>query len=205
MLNRMYEYMCGTLVSVKPLYIVLDVQGIGYQIQVANPFRFTSLLDQEVMIYIHQAVREDAITLYGFKEEQEKELFMKLLNVSGIGPKSALNIVAHTNINEFAFAIENEDEKYLTKFPGVGKKTARQMILDLKGKLNEWLTIPQTTTTQTTESNVQHKEIYEEAIEALKALGYTSRELNQIAQQLRKEQGATTDDLVKKGLQLLMR
>lgn len=201
----MFAYIKGELQSINDDHIVVETANIGYEIVCPNPYDFTKNINELVKVYTYFYVREDLQMLYGFKEEQEKELFMKLLNVSGIGPKSALNIVAHTNINEFAFAIENEDEKYLTKFPGVGKKTARQMILDLKGKLNEWLTIPQTTTTQTTESNVQHKEIYEEAIEALKALGYTSRELNQIAQQLRKEQGATTDDLVKKGLQLLMR
>lgn len=133
--NKMYEYIKGIVTFVSPAYIVLENSGIGYQLFIANPFRFSSKLNAEATIYVHQAVREDAITLYGFKDYTEKQLYLKLLSVSGIGPKSGLAILANDDHQGLVQAIENEDAAYLTKFPGVGKKTASQIVLDLKGKL----------------------------------------------------------------------
>src|SRR5690625_4345233 len=108
------------------------------------------------------------MTLYGFKTEDEKYLFTKLISVSGIGPKSAISILGTVDVNEFISAVEAENEKYLTQFPGVGKKTARQIILDLKGKLTGLLTIENTGLfDQSTDSTVIN-----EAEEAFLALGY---------------------------------
>ena len=126
----MYEYFDGLVTSVTPYYIVVEIQGIGYQVYVANPFRYHA--DSKKKLYIYQAVRENAITLYGFWNLAEKNLFLKLLNVSGIGPKSALAILANDNHLGLVEAINGENITYLTKFPGVGKKTAQQIILDLK-------------------------------------------------------------------------
>src|SRR5690625_5538807 len=94
--------------------------------------------------------------LYGFKDEDEKFLFTKLISVSGIGPKSAIGILGNAQVNEFIAAVEREDEKYLTQFPGVGKKTARQIILDLKGKLADHLSLaPEATTVTQAESTMR--------------------------------------------------
>ncbi|APZ48887.1 Holliday junction branch migration protein RuvA [Jeotgalibaca sp. PTS2502] len=201
----MYEYMCGTLVSVKPLYIVLDVQGIGYQIQVANPFRFTSLLDQEVMVYIHQAVREDAITLYGFKEEYEKQLYLKLISVSGIGPKSGLSILANEDHTGLVQAIETEHVTYLTKFPGVGKKTASQIILDLKGKLDDVLVEVGQLPIIPVEETTLNKQHLSEAMEALVGLGYSAREVNKIKPKLEEADAKDTEELLRMAFKLLLK
>src|SRR5690554_4973710 len=91
----MYEYIKGILTYVSPAYVVVENQGMGYQIHSANPYRFSTKMNEEVLIYVYQAVREDDITLYGFKDLNEKKLYLKLLNVSGIGPKSALAILAN--------------------------------------------------------------------------------------------------------------
>lgn len=199
--------MTGELVYVSPLYVVLDVQGIGYQIYIANPFRFSSILHEEVKIYIHQAVREDNITLYGFKDAAEKQLYLKLISVSGIGPKSGLSILANGDHVGLVAAIEGEDVKYLTKFPGVGKKTASQIILDLKGKLNELLNPEDRDFVFDTEeiSDGNTSSFIREAEEALKGLGYSVKEIDKIIPQLNKETYASTEEVLRAAFKLLLK
>lgn len=203
----MYEYMTGELVYVGPLYVVLDVQGIGYQIYIANPFRFSSVLHEEVKVYIHQAVRDDNITLYGFKDSGEKQLYLKLISVSGIGPKSGLSILANGDHAGLVAAIEAEDVKYLTKFPGVGKKTASQIILDLKGKLNELLDPEdRMLTLNTEESGIGSASSFvREAEEALKGLGYSVKEIDKIIPKLSKETYASTEEVLRAAFKLLLK
>ena len=133
----MYEYLKGLVTAVSPYYVVLEVQGVGYQLQVANPYRYTESTTDIVQIYVYQAVRDTDITLFGFYDLDEKQIFQKLISVSGIGPKSALAILANSDHSGLIQAIMNDDVSYLTKFPGVGKKTAQQIVLDLKGKLGD--------------------------------------------------------------------
>lgn len=130
----MYDYLKGILVKVTPTYIVLDVSGVGYLLHVANPYSFSNVVNADIKVYVHQVIRDDAHTLYGFIDETEKRLFLQLISVSGIGPKSALAIIAADDNLGLVTAIDSGDIKYLTKFPGVGKKTASQMVLDLEGK-----------------------------------------------------------------------
>lgn len=204
----MFHYIKGKVTYVGSEFIVLDQHGIGFQIITPNPFVFTKHKDQEITVYVHQYVREDVISLYGFQTVEEKFMFQKLLNVSGIGPKGALAILAYGNPNEVIYAIENEDEKFLMKFPGVGKKTARQMILDLKGKLDDVLTTMEVAISTEKISPVEnHKDQdvqLEEAILALLALGYSERELKAIKPKL-SGKGLTTDQYIKEALKLLFK
>jgi holliday junction DNA helicase RuvA len=151
-------------------------------------------------------VREDILALYGFNTREEKLLFTKLLNVTGIGPKGALAILASGEPAQVVQAIENEDEAFLIKFPGVGKKTARQMILDLKGKLPDILPdyFPDLFNPDEQEEGVPKQEEFEEAILALLALGYSEREVKKISPQLKTE-SLSTDQYIRKGLQLLLK
>ena len=143
-------------------------------------------------------------SLYGFKTEDEKYLFTKLISVSGIGPKSGITILGSIDVSEFVSAIEREDEKYLTQFPGVGKKTARQIILDLKGKLSGLFSI--TTQIDGNEPTEQKSSTsLNEAQEALIALGYSEQEIRAIVPALRKEADGTTDEIIRKALALLMK
>ncbi|GEL77470.1 Holliday junction branch migration protein RuvA [Tenuibacillus multivorans] len=202
----MYAYIDGELMTIKEDHIVIDVSGIGYEIFSPNPYRFQDKINERVKVYTYFYVREDTQMMYGFKEEEEKELFKKLLNVSGIGPKNALSIVGQTSAHDFAMAIDREDDAYLTKFPGVGKKTARQMVLDLKGKVTEWMNAQSSQTlTESVTQATSHHIYYDEAVEALKSLGYSAREINGISNQLKALEAKSTDDVIKKGLQLLMR
>jgi Holliday junction DNA helicase RuvA len=190
----MYQYISGTLSEVTPHYITIDVNGVGYLIHAPNPFRFENHVNDKVTVYTELIVREDSHTLYGFKTMEEKDLFLSLLKVTGIGPKSALAILAASTPAEVIQAVENEDQSYMQKFPGVGKKTASQIILDLKGKLavEEEISI----------SNNTH--YIKEALLALEALGYSKRELNKISKKLNDAEVSSVDDAVKKGLKLLV-
>lgn len=197
----MFAYINGTIMFIQEDVIVVDVQGVGYEINCANPFAFQSLLNKKSLIYTYHHVREDIQSLYGFKTEDEKHLFIKLISVSGIGPKSAINILGTVNVNEFISAVEHEDEKYLVQFPGVGKKTARQIILDLKGKLTQLLTIDsEGLFDQSTDASVIN-----EAEEAFLALGYSQQEITSIVPKLRKSELVSIDEVIKLGLSLLVK
>ncbi|CDR31141.1 Holliday junction ATP-dependent DNA helicase RuvA [Acholeplasma oculi] len=129
----MYGYIKGIVKKITPQHIIVDNHGIGYLVISPTPYQYR--LEEEVQLSTYLHVREDIFQLYGFKDDQTLELFLKLLSVSGIGPKSALSIVAYDEPNKIILAIEESDAKYLTKFPGIGMKSAQQIILDLKGKL----------------------------------------------------------------------
>ena len=129
----MYDYIIGKITYIKNNAIVVDNNGIGYLVYVSNPYSFE--INNEYKVYIYQHITEDENTLYGFKTIEEKDLFLKLISVKGLGCKMALPILAVGEINGIMDAIERENILYLKKFPKIGDKLARQMILDLKGKL----------------------------------------------------------------------
>lgn len=199
----MYAYVKGTLTQLFPTHVVVETAGIGYEIQTPNSYRFQKYLNQDVQIFTSLIVREDAQLLYGFISEEEKDMFHSLIKVTGIGPKSALAILAASSPNEVKRAIENENDAYLTQFPGIGKKTARQIVLDLKGKV--------TITEEDSESllqvdvnNNEQSQVVKEAMLALEALGYSKRELSKVEKVLNKQSVSSVDEAVKVGLQTLI-
>ncbi|WP_414053535.1 Holliday junction branch migration protein RuvA [Macrococcus equi] len=195
----MYAYLDGKLEDILPTHLVVSVNGIGYECLVPNPYRFQKYLKKELKLFTQLIVREDAHTLFGFENIEEKQLFLSLNKVTGIGPKSALAILASSSPRDIKNAIENENDSYLIKFPGIGKKTARQMILDLKGKLI--ITDESEVFKEITE---QKTEVIEEALLALEALGYTKRELQKVEKVLKQEQLQTVDENVKRAFQMLV-
>ena len=199
----MYEYLTGVVTFINPYYIVVEANGIGYQIALGNPYRYSSQMNKEVKIYVHQVIREDAHLLYGFGSLEEKQLFLRLVSVSGIGPKSALAIMASDDHSGLIHAVESGDVTYLTKFPGVGKKTAQQMILDLKGKFGE-LSI-ETPFNLFDETALQDATALSEAMEALSALGYSEREVKRVEKQLKEVENQTTDEYLRQALKLMMK
>jgi Holliday junction DNA helicase RuvA len=202
----LYEFIKGTVEFVGPEYIVIENNGIGYQISTPNPFIYSSKMNTNVTVYTYHYVLEDLMALYGFESREEKKLFTKLLNVSGIGPKGALAILASGEVQQVVSAIENEDESFLVKFPGVGKKTARQMILDLKGKLQDIVPdyFPNLFNADKIATQQSTNTAFEEAVLALQALGYSDKEVKKISPELRKEQ-LSTDQYIKKALQRLLK
>ncbi|MFH4927582.1 Holliday junction branch migration protein RuvA [Staphylococcus cohnii] len=199
----MYAYIKGTLTVLNPTHVVLEASGVGYEIQTPNSYRFQKYKDQEILIHTSLIVREDAQLLYGFINQEEKDMFLSLIKVTGIGPKSALAILASSSPNEVKIAIENENDAYLTKFPGIGKKTARQIVLDLKGKV-QVTEEDSSRLFNVDQNNPQNSAIVKEALLALEALGYSKRELNKVEKTLDKESFESIDDAVKRGLQLLI-
>ena len=183
----MYAYMKGTVTEQTSNQILLEVNKIGYEINVPNPYSYE--LNKEVKVYLYEHIREDEHSLYGFKTVEEKELFLKLINVKGLGPKMAIPTLATGSINGIVDAIERENILYLKKFPKIGEKVAKQIILDLKGKLN---------TTLVEEDNSK-----EELIEVLKGLGYKEKDYKGII--TRVDSSKTVEEQVKEALKLLLR
>ncbi|WP_271006805.1 Holliday junction branch migration protein RuvA [Listeria seeligeri] len=199
----MYDYIKGTITTITPEYIVVEAGQIGYQIITGNPFSFQHLEGTDAQVFLYQHVREDNISLFGFQTTEERYLFKKLLSVSGIGPKSALAIIASGDVVPLITAIESEDDVYLTKFPSVGKKTARQIILDLKGKLADVATNEIIYNAPENDIVAGLSPALEEAVLALEALGYSTRELKKIIPKLAKEVDLTSDAYIKLALRLM--
>ena len=180
----MYSYLNGEIKEINPNSITIDIGGVGYEVLTPNPYEFK--LDTVDKAYIYHHVREDLDVLYGFKTKDAKGLFIKLLSVKGIGPKSAIAILATGNVNDVIAAIELGNSKFLSKFPGIGPKASQQIILDLKGKLNfeaDKIIL---------NSNISEVE------EALTSLGYKAKEIKKAIKDL--DGSKETNELLKDAL-----
>ena len=186
----MYNYIFGKVVDVTGTYIVLDNNGIGYEIYTPNPYAFNE--GEEYKVYVYQQIKEDEHPLFGFKTLEEKRLFLKLISVKGLGPKLALPILATGSVGGVVDAIQRENILYLKKFPKIGEKVAKQMTLDLKGKLNEFEAV-------STESN----DGYEELTEVLVGLGYKEKEFKSVIAKI--DKSLSIEDQVKEALKLLLK
>lgn len=184
----MYNYINGQIESYGPNYISLDNNGIGYMVYVPNSYAYK--LNENYKVYIYHHIREEEETLYGFKSQVEREFFLKLINVKGVGPKLALPILA-SPVDALYDAIERENIIYLTKFPKVGDKVARQIILDLKGKLAN------------KENDLFANDSLDELMSVLESLGYKKPEIKKIIPQV--NSGNPVEEQVKEALKLLMR
>ena len=185
----MYNYIIGKITSIESDSITLENNGVGYLIRTPNPYAF--LLDSEYKVYLYQQIKEDEHNLFGFKTIVEKELFLKLINVKGLGCKMALPIIAMGSVSGIADAINRENLLYLKKFPKIGDKLARQMILDLKGKLE--------ITNDGESLDTKTNEVYE----ALLALGYKDKDIKGIIGRVNKE--SSVEDQIKEALRLMIR
>jgi holliday junction DNA helicase RuvA len=201
----MIEFVKGEVAYHEADYLAVDVHGVGYQVFVPNPFVFSD--GEEVMLYAHFVVREDAQLLYGFKTKRERNLFRLLLEVSGVGPKAALAMLTHMQPEALVQAIQIEDVKTLTKLPGVGKKTAQRLVLDLKDKLAKlgWeqgpLLLPETAPGSALAGGER------DVIDALLALGYNEEEAEWAARESKQKDGVEmgTEEWIKKALQAMMK
>ena len=184
----MFRYIIGKIISQGSNYIVIDNKGIGYLVYVPNPFSYE--INSENKVYIYSHVREDEYSLYGFKTEEDLELFLRLINVKGLGPKVASNFFATGSTSGIIDAINRENVLYLTKYPKVGEKLARQIILDLKGKLN-------------VESNDLNNSNTEELYSVLESLGYKAGEIKKVI--INVDQKESLENQVKDALKLLLK
>jgi len=133
----MIARLSGTLIERKPPWLVIDAGGVGYEVEVPlSVFDRLPQAGQPVTLLIHQVVREDALLLFGFGTRQDRELFRSLLKVSGVGPKVALAILSSVSAADFALLIESGDSQALTRLPGIGKKTAERLVLEMRSRLD---------------------------------------------------------------------
>lgn len=208
----MIDYLRGRLAARELDYIVLDVHGVGYRVFCPNPFAASLKDEEETTVYIHYHVREDAHLLFGFPTRDEQSLFRRLLEVTGIGPKVALGVLAGGRPDTIVAAIQQENVAFLTKLPGIGRKTAQRIILDLKDKvagaaaggLEAAAALGAADLAATGGSAPGASGAWGEAKEALLALGYTEAETDRAWARIQaKADGASADALVKLALQAL--
>ncbi len=183
----MFSFIKGIIKKTEKNYVTIENNGIGFQIFVANPFSYP--IESEQTIYIYTHIREDEFSLYGFNSMEEKELFLRLINVKGLGPKMALPMFALGSVSGIIDAIDRENTLYLTKFPKIGDKIARQIILDLKGKLSA--------------SSTLTNQDLSELVEVLESLGYKNNDIKKILPKVSKE--IPVEEQVKEALKLLLK
>jgi Holliday junction DNA helicase RuvA len=206
----MIAFVEGVVAYVEPDHVVLDVNGVGYRVFVTGTTAYQLQEGEKVRLYTQHHVREDAHLLFGFRTREERELFGRLNNVTGIGPKVALAILGAGRLEQVVFAIRSEDVNFLTKLPGIGKKTAQRLILDLKDKLDDLASaFPATPYSQAVASHPPKSAGLEaELLEALLALGYSEKEaqgaLRGLAEELRSGE-LSLQQLIKLALKQLMR
>ena len=193
----MIGYLSGKVKFLFGESCILDVGGVGYNVVIDEQTRQDLAIGEVAELFIHTAVKEDAINLFGFKSRETFELFEMLLTVSGIGAKSALSIVSKISASDFAAAVTRQDLKTLTRLPGVGKKSAERILLELKGKVKPLLNATGTY------QPVIRTNAQDDASEALEALGYTSAEILEVFG--RAPANATTEQLIKFALKELNR
>jgi len=193
----MIGYLTGKIISSKPTRIILDVNGVGYVINITIP-TFEAVSEKEIVsLFIHTSVREDSITLYGFFNESEKEMFELLLTVNGIGPKLSQTILSGIQTSELKSALLNGDVSRIQAIPGIGKKTAERMLVELKGKVesltgNEPLTV-----------DISNRS---EAIAALTTLGYNQKVAEKTVREIiTSSPSISLEDLIKEALAKLTR
>ena len=182
----MYDFISGRIDSIYSTYVVLENNGIGYKIYTPNPYVFKE--NDNVKIYVYEYVREDEISLYGFKNLEEREMFLKLIDVKGLGCKMALPMFATGSITGIIDAIERENILYLKKFPKIGDKVARQIILDLKGNLV---------------NNDDVNVTVNDELEALKGLGYKTVDINKVIKEV--DNSKPIGEQIKDALKLLLK
>ena len=184
----MYKYMYGVVKEQGCNYIVLEVNNIGYLIYVANPYSYE--IGKDYKVYLYNNVKEDVNSLYGFKDSEQLELFLRLINVKGLGPKLANTFFATGSVSGIVDAINRENILYLTKYPKIGEKLAKQMILDLKGKIDIEV-----------DENVSDN--MDDLVAVLESLGYKTAEIKKILNDI--DTSLPVESQVKEALKMLLR
>ena len=186
----MYGYIRGEIKEINSNYIIIENNGIGYQVYVPNPYSYQ--LNKEYTVHIYTKVAEDEYTLYGFRDKEQKELFLKLISVKGLGPKMALPILATGTISNISEAIENNNLNYIKKFRKIGDKVAKQMVLDLKGKLG------------VINTGIFAKEDYSGELESvLLGLGYKQVDIKKVINKV--DSNLSLEEQVKDALKLMLK
>ncbi len=187
----MISFLKGDVVEINVDYILVDVNGVGYQVFVGKPQDFTYGRN---LVYTYYQVKDDGVALYGFKSKQEQNLFLRLIDVSGIGPKTACGILGATTVNSLISAIELGNIAFLKKLPAVGPKAAQQIILDLKGKL-----IMDTNPNKPSKKSDTYSDVYD----ALRQFGFKVSEIDSVIDKVENIESKQTPQIIKDCLKML--
>ena len=201
----MIAYVRGRVLTTTAETVVLDVHGIGYEIYCSGAVFKKIVVGEVAEIFTYLQVKEDGITLFGFESVKEKEIFLKLTSVSGVGPKLGIAVLTGLNADEFATAIATADVKKLSAVKGLGKKTAEKIVLELHGKISAVDVMnasadPLANALESVPAPVLGKED-EEAVSALMSLGFTKNESTQAVKRAKDAGAKTTEDIIRKALQ----
>ncbi len=197
----MYEYIKGSFVRINKDYVVIENSGIGYKIFTSgSTMANMPKINDIVLLYVEQIVRQDFIGLYGFLTMEELNMFNVLLGINGVGAKAALSLLSITDVNNLKYAILSEDEKTLTRAPGIGKKTAQRIILELKDKIK--IEEIYTEGLEKCGDEIIKNNKINEVLEALLSLGYTQKEAEKAFNNINKEE--SIENLIKECLKYLM-
>ncbi|PJE80339.1 Holliday junction ATP-dependent DNA helicase RuvA [invertebrate metagenome] len=198
----------GILLEKQPPSLLIDINGLGYEVEAPmSVFYVLPETGNEVTLYTHFVVREDAQLLYGFRDRNERELFRTLIKVNGVGPKLALTILSGIEAADFARCIHEGDSARLVKLPGVGKKTAERLIVEMKDKLKNWQPAPLLDGELMAYSDKSHalsSNAVQEAVDALVALGYKASEADRAIKRL-DTGGASSESLIRQALKSMCR
>nr|WP_260524823.1 Holliday junction branch migration protein RuvA [Pseudomonas sp. MWU16-30317] len=195
--------MRGTLAEKQPPHLIIDVNGLGYELEVpmTTLYRLPPV-GQPVTLHTHLVVREDAQLLYGFFERRERELFRELIRLNGVGPKLALALMSGLDVDELVRCVQAQDTSALVKIPGVGKKTAERLLVELKDRFKAWETVPsmfQLVSDGPQGSSVPVATAEHDAVSALISLGYKPQEASKAVSAI-KEKGLSSEDLIRRAL-----
>ncbi|MBS7663311.1 Holliday junction branch migration protein RuvA [Pseudomonas lalucatii] len=191
----------GTLAEKQPPHVIVDVNGLGYELEVpmTTLYRLPSV-GEPLTLHSHLVVREDAHLLYGFFEKRERELFRELIRLSGVGPKLALALMSALEVDELVRCVQAQDTSALVRVPGVGKKTAERLLLELKGRFKAWEAVPGMATLVVEPQGIGAVSSAEhDAVSALISLGYKPQEASRAVSAI-KEEGLSSEDMIRRAL-----
>ena len=195
----------GILLAKQPPQLLLDVNGVGYEVDAPmSTFYQLPNTGETVVLHTHLVVREDAQLLYGFYSESERQLFRSLIKINGVGPKLALTILSGISFEEFTRCVMDDDAKALTALPGVGKKTAERLIIELRDKIGKELEAVLPSSSGTTPSMQPMDNPVSDAVSALVSLGYKAQEASRMVRSVESE-GLTTEEIIRESLQGLVK
>lgn len=194
----------GTLLEKHPPVILIDVQGVGYELEASmSTFYHLPECGETITLHTHMVVREDAQLLYGFHSLSERQMFRNLIKISGVGPKLALTILSGMSAEDFSRCIMDGDSKALTRLPGVGKKTAERLVIELKDRLEKDDSIQLPDATGATMKVERAENPVNDAVSALISLGYKAQQASQMVRELDVE-GKSTEEIIRAALNTTM-
>lgn len=200
----MISYLTGQVTFTGEHFVFLDVNHVGYQVFLTS--RDLARIPQnagDIKIFTHLYLKEDFIQLYGFLDMEDLELFQLLINVSGIGPKAGIGILSTLSADDVRFAVLSEDIKTITKAPGIGKKTAQRLILDLKDKISLEDAFEKKVSKATEQMPQENQEAVDEAVLALTALGYSNSDALRAVRGIEIRQEWSAEDIIKEALKTM--